>query len=81
MKLHTGSSKYVMESKEDKDLRIKASREERAAKLEILESSYGYEDAGEEDRVGWLVNFSSTSVVPKIAASGCAWSSGNFDIR
>ena len=62
MKLHTGSSKYVMESKEDKDLRMKASREERAAKLEILESSYGYEGAGEEDRVGWLVNFSSTSV-------------------
>ena len=31
-------------------------------KVELLESSYGYEWAGEEDRVGWLVNFSSTSV-------------------
>ena len=61
--LHTGSSKYGGgETKEERDVRLKASREERNEKVELLESSYGYEWAGEEDRVGWLVNFSSTSV-------------------
>ena len=50
------------ETKEEKEVRIKASREERNQRLEQLESSYGYDLAGDEDRVGWLVNFSTTSV-------------------
>jgi DNA polymerase epsilon subunit 1 len=43
----------------DKWLETKA---ERAEKMDQLELRYGYEKAGDEDRVGWLLNFSSTSV-------------------